>query len=320
MTEATEGAQTPEQISQESGAAFASGFDTVRGTEAPATPAAPAAEPTKPAPSSTESAAPVATEAAPAKPVVDEWAGVPSKVKAELDSLRDALSSVTKIPDRLRTVEGHIGGLKTLTEDLKAALAQARTAVETKGKETPTTDQVSAAIKDPERWKRLKEDYPDWADAIEPELADIRQQLDKLGKATPPAVDTAALKTEVSADVDKRILASTQLSEARVRNYAYLDFKHGLGWEKNINTPDFEAWYAKQPKDVQALSASHDVADASKMIGLYEAQQKSASVADERKKRLERAITPTGVPAVPASHEDPEAAFSAGFEKTRAGG
>jgi hypothetical protein len=320
--------QTPEQIEQESNAAFAAGFGEVRPNEhtsAAATPAepapaaaAPAAEPTPAAaPAEPAAAEATGTASAPATATPDEWAGVPPKVKAELESLHAAITAVTG--ERLRKIDGHIGNLTNVTKDLQAALVQAKTTTQAKGAEAPSNAQVSAAIRDPEKWARLKEDFPDWAEAMEPELADIRSQLDKLNKAASP-VDTTALRTEIVGEVDKRLPNVTKDAVSQARTLAYLDFKHGTDWEARIGSKAFEDWYKTQPAETRALSASANVSDASKLIGLYDEHLKKAAATAENKKRLDRAVQPQGVPVATAAVEDPEKAFEQGFHTERAGG
>jgi len=305
-----------EQVAEESNAAFAAGYAAERGIEQPE---AKAAEPPK-EPAAEE--APVA-QAPEAK---NEWEGVPDKVKTEIEGIRASLAAldpVTKLPDRLRTIEGHIGGLTSLTKELKAAMAQAKTATETMGSEAPTQEQVRVAMKDPARMKQLKEDYPDWAEVFESELGAVYARIDEVAKGSAP-VDASALKTEIASDVDKRIGAALQPAvkdaEARARTHAYLDFKHGIGWEERIGSNAFETWFAKQPKETQLLSASPSVQDASKLLSLYDAHLEKEAEKAKREKRLDRSVQPEGV-QVAASQGDPDgsAAFAAGYAAVRGG-
>lgn len=313
--------QTPEQIQQESDAAMNAGFLAARGSEPSPQPEAKVVS--APVETKPESSAAPATEPA---QEIDEWAGVPPKVKAELERISSSLEPVKNISDRLRNYEGSLGGLKTqlsqLSNDLKAAVAaKATTATQARGAEAPTQEQVRVALKDPERMKQLKEDYPDWADVFEGEIGAVHARIEAVEKRIAPPVDASALKTELAGDFDKRIAAALQPAvkdaEARARTYAYLDLKHGTGWEQRIASPEFEAWYAKQPKDVQALSASAVADDASKILALYDAHLKKSAEKAERDKRLERAAQPEGVPVAATTAEDPDEAMNAGFKAVR---
>lgn len=312
-----------QQDAQESDAAFASGFGEVRGIEPPAkTELAVVKEPETKAEGEGVATSDPQKPAAESKPdPQDEWAGVPPKVKAELESMRALVSGVAKVPDRLRTIEGHIGGLTSFTRDLKAALETSRTAAEAKGAEAPSKALVEFAAKSPEQWKQLKEDYPDWADVMEAELAAVRSEI--AASKTPAGLDEkaldAALKSrlaEMRDEIRKESKAEV-VKEARV--LARIDLAHD-GWEETINTPEFEAWYGAQPKEVQALSASGSAKEAIRMLDLYAAHRKTDSDRTakevEKQRRLERTIGPTGV-TVTAVAEDPERAFEAGFKSVR---
>lgn len=307
--------QTPEQVEQSANEAFGAGFSGVRGTEPPAaaTPAEPAAPVTEEPPKTEASAATTATE----QPVVeDEWAGVSPKVKAEIERLGAALSGVGKFSDRLRSIDGHIGSLTAASKEIKAALVQAKTATEGAGKEAPSQQQVASASESDALWKQLKEDFPDWAKAVESRLDAITAAMPK---AAPP-VDTAALKSEVTADVDKRIASASNDARVTARVYAYLDFKHGLDWEEKIKSQAFKEWFPTQPADTQALSASTKAGDASKLIGLFEQHLAKAAEKAARDKRLGRAEQPAGVAVTAAASGDAESAFAAGFKGVREGG
>ena len=71
-------------------------------------------------------------------------------------------------------------------------------------------------------------------------------------------------------------------------------------WESEINSTEFGAWTAKQTPEIQALAASDHAGDAIKMISLYkEHKEKTIEITKqnlENESRLERAITPKGVP------------------------
>lgn len=304
-------------------AAFESGYSDARASQGVTPAEAPAAEhpaekaqetstqePTKP----TEGAGatdPQKTETG--KPAEDEWAGVPQKVRTELEALRGAVSKVEKIPDRLRNIEGHIGGLTATTRELKAALDSARTAATAAGARAPTDAEVKQATRNPDLWKQLKEDFPVWAEAIEPELADLRAQMAALPKPQP--VDVAALKGEVTKDMQPLIDAAV----AYGRGMARIDRKHGDDWEQLVKAPEFDAWFKTQPADVQALSSSRVPKDAERLLDLYGDHRKKQAEKAGRNKRLDAVTQPRGTAAVTPMTSDDEA-FEAGYQQARGGG
>lgn len=308
---------TPQQTAADSNAAFEAGFKKVRTGESPA----PAEKPATTEAPKVETVAPTGdSPTTEEKPVVDEWEGVSPKVKAELESLRGVLKTVEKVPDQLKNIHAHIGGLTTATKDLRTALASAKTVTEAKGAEAPTKEEIESAAKSDARWKQLTEDFPDWAEAVNERLKKVEAAA---SKAVPSVVDTSAIKTEITTDVDQRISKAVAAAEAKAvqaRVYARIDLVHGDDWEERINSPEFEAWYGKQTKDTQALSSSPKAADAIKLLDLYEADRKKAlqkaEEKAERDKRLESAITPKGVVHTPTVTTDDQA-FERGFNKVR---
>lgn len=318
---------TPAQSSapgkdEEDDAAFGAGFDQARGTSTSARPSEPKPKTAANEDPATEAVAPKGTAKpgeAPAsegktEPPKDEWAGVNPKVREELEAMRAKLGGIAALDEQLRKLSGHIGGQASQLKALKDALAQATTSVvkERGDAAAPTPAEMKAAGESPTKWKQLREDYPDWAEAIDERLGGLEARL---AKASPP-VDTAKLKAELLGDVDTRISSAAVSAETKGRVMGYLDSKHGPSWEAEIKSPDFDKWIQTQPKEVVELCASPRVEDASKLIDKFRAAKKSAAERDERTSRLRRAAQPQGV-AVTETTEDEDAAFSRGFAEAR---
>lgn len=312
--------QTQEATAAADAAAFESGYTAVRAdTTQPSE--APVEKPqTEPAKTDDASARQDAKTAEPAKAAAaepDPWEGVPSKVRETLEAMQTQLAGITKLPGRLSTLEGHIGnlnlvtrGLKAATEKLEAAAATARTAATAQGATAPTDAEVKSAAKNPELWKQLKEDFPVWADAIEPELAELRAQISALKpKQEQPVVDVAAIKGEVTQDVQARIDAAVEFALGMKE----IAVKHGNDWKAQIATPAFEAWFAAQPADVQALSASKAPNDAMRIVDLFAEHRKKETEKAARQKRLDAVGQPKGSTTVTPMTSDDEA-FVQGYQ------
>ena len=300
----TQQQETVEQPPVDSEADFAAGFNNVRGVEStPAKDPAPVNE----EPPKEEPKADGATSTEPPK---DDWEGVSPKVKAEIESISEKLKGIDSLSKQLASINGHIGGLKSQQQEMKAALAGARAAAVSEGKDAPTTEQVERARTDSARWKQLKEDFPEWAEAVDERLADLQRSLPREAPVNP-----ADLEAQIAKRVEERIQTSTQAARDEARVLAVIDAKHD-GWEETINTPEFAAWYRTQPAEIQRLSASPKAKDAIRMLDLYAEHKTKQAQKAEREKRLDRAITPQGATAT-AVVEDPEAAFEAGFREGR---
>lgn len=222
-------AQTPEAKQAE--ADFVAGFAKGRGEKPQAdqpdgetTDAAASTEKKGEQAAQTKGAA--AAAAAPAK---DPWEGVPAVVKERLEALN-------ALPGQIRNLAGHLGGLNS---KIDSALATAKAAATDKAgaAAAPSDAQVKAAIANPEAWKKLKEDYPDWAEPLEAEFSGIRKEIAELAKKPGQAVDVNALKSEVTRGVDAALAAGFDAAEER----AFVRLKHP-DWKTTVNTEEFKAW------------------------------------------------------------------------------
>lgn len=232
----------------------------------------------------------------------DPWAGVPPVVKAQFDSLNTKLDIVDKLPDRLRNIEGHIGGLTT---QIKAA-AEASKAVVKAGGEAPTQAQIEAASASSEKWKRIKEDYPEWVDAMEERLASIRpvtsEPKDYISKT-----DFEAKITEVSGtNADLR----RELQEDLIEH-------HHEGWKDTVKSSEFVKWFEGQKPEVKALSKSPKARDAIRLIDAFKADKSAAAEKAKKDKEAEDAlragVTPKGTGGRAVRHTDENDAFENGF-------
>lgn len=288
--------KTEEQLAEEAKdaeAGFAAGYKKVSGD------AAPNANDTEPA-----AQAPVKTDAereaeakakaeAEAKAAVDkQWEGVPAVVREKLQSL-DALSGT------VNKLSGHIGGLTNATKAIEAALKAAKSATSEAGGHSPTEGEVKAALSNPEAWKQLKEDFPDWAGPVEAELSAIRGEI---AKSAPVKVDVKAIKAEILAELAEDLVEDQH-----------------PGWGETVKTASFKTWMGAQDEAVKALAASERPRDAIKLIDNYKADQKKATDAESerlrKKKRLEGAVTPQGTAEPPETGINDEEAFARGYKK-----
>lgn len=202
------------------------------------------------------------------------------------DQLRDALARIEKIEGRTRNVEGHIGGLTRNQNEIRSTLQAAQAAAVTT-KDAPTAAQVKEAIANPEEWDALKSDFPEWALATE-------KFLDSRLSSMPKGMDEAALEKRLK-QVEERVI-NTSLNAVFP------------GWRADTQTDAFKAWAAAQPEDVQALAYSDEVADAARMLKLYDLSKQASptsQILEQRKQKLAAAVTaPKGVRPVAVKSVD----------------
>jgi hypothetical protein len=219
-------------------------------------------------------------EAAPvveAKPATD----LPSEFLAQLASMQAAQQQMLH---KLSSAEGRVAAMHREFEQAR----QARESVAA----APSNQAMQTALKSPEKWKALKEDFPEWGEAVEALVSE--------NFVGGPAASTEALRKEFAdhlSAVTNGLKAdlSRQLAEDRV------EARHE-GWRDLVKTPAFSGWIAAQKPEVQALGSSEEPRDAIRMLDLFkQAQQAPATdIKQQRQTRLQAAARTERMPTAPA--------------------
>lgn len=303
-----------EALEKEEGAkGLAAGFEKVRGKpteaatqDAGAVDTAKTAEQTDAEKKAAEEAAKAAAEEAEKAREKAYFESLPASVRArieKIDKIEVTANQIGATQRKLKTVEDRIEAVsKAGTEAAKAASAA--------GGAAPTQAQIdAAAASGGAKWKQMKEDFPEWAEALDERLAALRPSA-----AAP--VDVEGIKKEVAGEVDTRIAQSVDAAEER----AFVRMKHP-GWKATVKTPEFKDWYDKQPEDMKAKAASNNGDDAVTMLDAFEVHRKAAAAAAAAKERqtnrLERAIPVKGSGAAPPPSNDDANALARGFNRVR---
>lgn len=255
-------------------------------------------------------------------------------------SVRESLTAISGVTGRLRNIEGHIGGLKHVTNELRTAMTSAKAEVTAAGGEAPTDTQVAAAKGDMTKWNAMKEDFPEWWEAMEQRLQNV--------KGGGQVVDLDAVRNQVRAEV---------ASEMQVD---FLD-THRDGWQETLNKQEFKDYVldggpsAERFEEMKALDKtdrvkadalfkevqqefpdwwkakgraffSEKAKDAIKLLDGFEATSKTQTPADvparnDNKARLEAAVAPTKANSRIQSRETitEEEAAKAAFNRVRTG-
>ncbi len=200
-------------------AAFSSGFKNVRGEEEkPDEEIKP--DDDKPEEKAAAPAAVAKPEAA--APAADPWEGVSPIVREHLEKLG-------QLPDRLRNVEGHIGGLNSTVKQITTA---AKAAATDKGAASPSEAQIAKAIDDDAEFARLTEEYPEWGNAINKQMAVMEKRI--MQKV--PQVNVDAIRKDILKDSPGSDQVLSQVEEV-----IPLYVKHPT-WKKDIKSPEFHEW------------------------------------------------------------------------------
>lgn len=240
--------------------------------------------------------APAAVEEQPvqAKPVAEQE---PDPLSGLPDAVKEKLASLEKLAERVRNVEGHIGGLTSQQKLLKETMDAGKAAAKAVS-EAPTQDQIKEAIKNPAEWDKLKDDFPEWATATEA-FVDSRISAIKGGSGIKPE--------DVDARIKEAIAKAPQIQPEDMLDLAFQNPATGeVTWRDTIKSPEFGAWMEKQDESVKNLFFSDKVGDAAKMLRLYESQSDPArEIKQERQQRLSAAAgTPKGVTVPRAKSPD----------------
>lgn len=238
-----------------------------------------------------------------------EWLNsVPQSVRERLERIPKLEATANQIgayARRLKTAEDRIEEFNLAKEAAKAAAAA--------GGDAPTHAQITAASGNSEKWDRIKEDFPEWAEAMEERISGMRTG----------GVDLDGITKQV------RESMGSSLTEVRdeARQLARIDMAHD-GWEETVKTPAFKTWIEAQDEDTQALASSSKAKDAIKLLNAFKESNKSPEPEPEQeapekrdpKARLAAAVTPTnGNTAVHRETITEQEAADAAFKRVRGG-
>lgn len=204
----------------------------------------------------------------------DPLAGLPEPVRQALARITELESANTQLLHHVKTAEGRVAAMQR--EFQQARQAQQTVAPD----DAPSQGQMSAAARNPEKWEQLKQDFPEWASAMEEyvgaRLSDVQGGVQALQVADYVQEQLATVKADMRVAIE----------EARVEG-KYDD------WRTTVATPEFSQWFALQPAEVKSLADSTAGKDAIKMLDLFStARAKPASeIRQERGARLAAAAT-----------------------------
>lgn len=215
-------------------------------------------------------------QAAEPEPEPDPLAGLSDVVRAKLAEIDELKQANAHLLHHVKTTEGRVAAMQREAE-------QARRAQQTVGDTVaPSQGQIAAAAKNPEKWDQLKQDFPEWGDAVE-EFVNSRLGNTQQQQGLTPETIANFVQAKVA---ETRAEMTKLLEEARIEG-KYED------WKNIVNTPDFAQWYAVQNPQIRALADSTSSKDALKMLDLFHETKKrsAADIKQEREQRLAAAAT-----------------------------
>lgn len=207
----------------------------------------------------------------------DPLAGLPQAVRDKLAQIDQLAQANAQLLHHVKTAEGRVAAMQR--EFQQARTAQQQVAPD----QAPSQGQIANAAKNPEKWEQLKQDFPEWAGAMEEYVTS------KLGAVQPNGhnLDPQA----VAAFVHQQV-AQTKAEMGRLLEEARIEGKYD-NWRDVVNTTEFTQWFTVQPPEVRALADSAAARDAIRMLDLFHQtkSQTASEIKQERGARLAAAAT-----------------------------
>ena len=209
-----------------------------------------------------------ATQEAP----VDPLAGLPEEVKIALSKITQLEQANAQLLHHVKTTEGRVAAMQREAQQGR----QAATSVDA----APSQGQMAAAAKNPEKWEQLKQDFPEWAGAMEEYVG-----------AKLSGMQAGVQATDIVDYVQRQLVSERESMKAAIEE-ARVEGKYE-NWRDTVATQDFAAWFALQPAEIKNLADSPAAKDALRMLDLFHtAKAKPASeIRQERGARLAAAAT-----------------------------
>lgn len=163
----------------------------------------------------------------------DPWKDVPPVLRQTLADLNTKIGSIEHMT---KSSAGRVGALQS-------ALDEARKSATKQGAPAPSAEEIQAAASSDEEWKKLEDEYGEWAIGFRKQMVAMEQRL--LKKV--PNVDTGA----ITHDVLNKSREYAHLVGTEVKKVIPLYVKHP-DWESTTKTPEFIEWaHENGPSDAE---------------------------------------------------------------------
>ncbi len=204
----------------------------------------------------------------------DPYAGLSPTIRAKLAQIDELAQANAQLLHHVKTTEGRVAAMQREAQQARQAATQVAP------QDAPSQTAIASAAKNPEKWEQLKQDFPEWAGAMEEYVA---AKIGTQQAGLTPEQVSQLVQQQVS-QTKAEMLAN--IEEARIEG-KYED------WKTTVNTPEFAAWFTVQSPEIKALAESPQSRDAIKMLDMFsESRTRSASdIRQERGARLAAAAT-----------------------------
>jgi len=220
---------------------------------------------------------PIAEEATFSEEPEDPLAGLSDVVRAKLAQIDELATANAQLLHHVKTAEGRVAAMQR--EFQQARVAQQQVAPQ----EAPSQGQIVSAAKNPEKWEQLKDDFPEWAGAMEEYVASQLGSVQQQGNMLTPEQVAGYVQQQVEQTKSEIRQA---IEEARV------DGKYE-NWKDVVNTLEFTQWFTVQSPETRSLANSDSARDAIRMLDMFHETKKrsAADIKQERGQRLAAAAS-----------------------------
>ena len=201
----------------------------------------------------------------------DPLAGLSPTVRAKLAQIDELAQANAQLLHHVKTTEGRVAAMQREAQQARQAAMQ----------EAPTQTAIASAAKNPEKWEQLKQDFPEWAGAMEEYVAS------KMGDQQQQNLTPEQVTNYVQQQV-----AQTRAEMGRLMEEARIEGKYE-NWRDTVNTTEFAQWFTVQSPETRALADSSAARDAIKMLDLFNTSKSvsATEIKQERGARLAAAAT-----------------------------
>jgi len=200
----------------------------------------------------------------------DPLAGLSPAVRAKLAQIDELAKSNAQLQHHVMSAEGRMAAMQQEANQARQAAMQ----------EAPTQTAIVSAAKNPEKWEQLKQDFPEWAGAMEEFVAS------KIGN------QQQGLTPQQVAGYVQQQVAQTRAEMGRLMEEARIEGKYE-NWRDTVNTIEFAQWFTVQSPDTRALADSSAARDAIRMLDMFNSSRSvlATDIKQERGARLAAAAT-----------------------------
>ena len=197
-------------------------------------------------------------------------------MQRSIDALAQKVSAVDSMGHEIQMWGGRISALQ---RDLQLQANQAAKQVQS----APSKEQIEAAARDDQEYAELREEFPEWANALDKRTnavkAELLSEINNI-RAQQPQVDFDGFKAELKREYEMKLLT----------------VKHP-SWRQVVNSPEYSTWLDSQPEDMRRKALeSTDAIECIEVLDKFEQRTKksAAGVAAERQQRLASSVSVQG--------------------------